>query len=122
MILKYKLENGSWRFVTLNDFTVGKVDITEVYNKYLDKETGKVNLSYCSSGDSGGWEIRKLFDNVSYYDDSTKSNISRILYDEKVINKYMHYIVVSYNEGNCLVLYDEAYLMSDEGKTIEKLM
>lgn len=119
MILKYKLKNGSWRFIGLTDFVVGKVDISEVYNKYLDKETGKLNPK-----DESGFprfELKNLFEQAAYYKLEFNDTYD-ILYNNEIINKYMHYGVISYNNDKCLVLYDEAYLMSDEGKTIEKLM
>jgi hypothetical protein len=119
MILKYKMKNGAWRFITLNDFTVAKIDITDTYNKHIDEETGKVELVYCGGKDTSR-EIIDLFYSASFYklNDSNKYEI----FNDNIINKYMNYIVISYNEKFDLILYDEAYLMSDEGKTIEKLM
>lgn len=120
MILKYKLENGSWRYITLTDFVIGKVDITEVYNKYLDKETGKFQIEYCGYTDDV-YELTRLFERVAYYPFNTY-DIRSILRKNDIVNKHMNYTVISYNKDNNLILYNEAYLMSDSGKTIEKLM
>lgn len=127
MILKYKQDNGRWRFITLTDFSVGKVDITDIYNKYIDDETGKFNPNSKKAKDSLEiyQAIGKLFQGAADYNIYSQAN--RLIYNPEIIDKHMHYLVVSLNDLNdgksdVLIIYNEAYLMSDEGKTIEKLM
>ncbi|HHT97024.1 MAG TPA: hypothetical protein GXZ90_03920 [Clostridiales bacterium] len=129
MILKYKLDNGRWKWVTLKNFSIDKLDITNIYNKYIDKDTGVID--YASLDGDIGYEIysefKALFQNAADYD--IHHDAHNILYDKNIINKHMTYLVVSFEEGvsdskkgESIIIYNEAYLMSDEGRTIEKLL
>jgi hypothetical protein len=122
VILKYKLDNGAWRFISLSDFTSCKVDTTELYNSYIDDTRDKLKFDYCSCiNDEAYFQFEQLFKKAAYYN-LVESNFNLIMINENIINKYTHYLVVSFNYIYDYILYDEAYLMSDEGKTIEKLM
>jgi len=45
MILKYKSGNNAWVYKHVGDITIGKADISEVISKYIDKDTGKININ-----------------------------------------------------------------------------
>lgn len=118
MILKYKLNNGSWRFISLTDFVVGKVDISGIYNKYLNKDTGKFNPNM---EDGSLYKLRNIFDEAAFYG-LDFNDTYEICYGDKIVNEHMNYVVVSYNNDKNLVLYNETYLMADDGRTIERLI
>lgn len=115
MILKYKSGNNAWVYKHIGDVTIGKADISEVISKYIDKNTGKININKDNFSNAliDIYEVfRKVIGSISY---------SHTVESTKELMKYTQYVLAKEND-NVLYITSEAYLMSDNGKTIERLL
>jgi hypothetical protein len=122
MILKYKTKNDAWVYKTLKDFFVSELDIFDVVCKHTDRGLKVLDLTTGNCNNEALFDIlniiNKTFDNIYSFNLCT--------YELTCSSKY---ILIGYSDGNneiykydCIIINKEAYLMNDDGKTIEKLI
>lgn len=119
MILKYKKKDSSaWFYEHVGNVIIGKVDFSNIITKYISKDSGEPDINDDNFSD--------VFNNV--YDAVEKevgrNSLTGDIDSIKDLLKKTYYVIVKENNynGNLKLISTEAYLMTDEGKTIERLL
>lgn len=128
MILKYKKGNNAWVYKKVNDVTIGKADITDIINKYINKNTGKIDITDFNYDEAADLIINRFQESLQhgisygYVKDTIKEvleNPIHLLIEESKDDDFEGFKRTTYS---VMFINTETYLMTDEGKTIERLL
>jgi len=126
MILKYKLNDSTWKYKSAKDITVSKVDIRDIINKHMDKITGTIIPS-----DDINEELCDIFCKANIFANCGEAIVNATVdyktnkfHPEQLLKYWSLLLIDFYNLENrdTIILHSETYLMTDDGKTIERLM
>ena len=122
MVIKYRTKNEAWVYKTLKDFFISELDIFDIVFKYTNNGTKVLELTTGMHDNEALYEILNKINKT--FDDMYSFNLCT--YELTCATKYL---LVGYSDDNnerykynCIIINKEAYLMSDEGKTIERLI
>lgn len=126
MILKFKRGKGSnaWHYEQLSNAVIGRVDFSSIITKYINKDTGKLDINLDNYNEIKN-DVRYIIENEIGYSYFLNGYVENIIKELQIILKNTNYIIVknrNHNKDDVKLIATEAYLMLDDGKTIERLI